>query len=710
MADDTVDPSSVIINASNSTAHLSSTLSSATDGLTSFVNKLTGAIKDLKNFDEQNSSSVMSLVGLSTEFIGASTAFDKLTSSTNNLRTFTDQFTDFKNMLSNSPAAAQIKVLSGVLSSFGVSSATVANASKDGAKGIMSFAEAFFKSADNGAKLEDAFLSLAAQTGQLGTVQGEAGQNLSSINVLLEKQNKMMVDAATATGQTKEKAAAYYDLLGKIPKELDATVGSTNMLTATMQLAAGTHRDMAAITGDLSEAFSKFGMTGKDALTFTERFTEVSSNLGLRFSDVHNHIMNAADAFKTLADSQKGAFNMTEDVSNIMNTYVKSLMAAGMTGDHALDVMSNMTSQMGKMTVAQKSFLSSQTGGPGGLMGSFQIEKMLNEGNIAGVFDKVQATMKKQFGSIVTLDEASKSESAAAQLQKQTMMLKQGPLGSMVKSDEDARRFLEAIRTGNISGVKKDFGKPEGDTGLKNALDAGKIEQGKTHTILSQAVSQLEAIRSASETMAYGMAQNTFSEITGTGNKRTDTAAQLDLRKNLSSTRAKYETYGSSTETTAGSMVRNAGENITSIANTASSQITVISSAVMNKLDKLSNSKLNERLSMNDAKIKEAAITRGLSPEEQANRVRAASEAEADKNVINSILEKRNITENTNPGRALGNAARNRPSQGRSEQNENANIPTQVTVSKSGLKANVTVKVDLVNSGAGANSINPQGD
>ena len=80
-------------------------------------------------------------------------------------------------------------------------------------------------------------------------------------------------------------------------------------------------------------------------------------------------------------------------MSGIMNDYVGALQNTGMTGQHAMEVVKGMTDSIAGMSVAQKAFLSSQTGGPGGLMGAFQIEKDLREGKIDKVFDKVRQTM-----------------------------------------------------------------------------------------------------------------------------------------------------------------------------------------------------------------------------------------------------------------------------------------------------------------------------
>ena len=107
-------------------------------------------------------------------------------------------------------------------------------------------------------------------------------------------------------------------------------------------------------------------------------------------------------------------------------------------------------------------------------MGAAQIEKMIRSGDIEGVQKKVMDTLKKQFGKIVTLDEATQSEGSAAQRQKQIMLLQQGPLGAMAKTPEDAGRLLDAMAKGKVT--KEGAGGLD-SKGLTKAIDAGTFNR-----------------------------------------------------------------------------------------------------------------------------------------------------------------------------------------------------------------------------------------
>jgi hypothetical protein len=151
------------------------------------------------------------------------------------------------------------------------------------------------------------------------------------------------------------------------------------------------------------------------------------------------------------------------------------------------------------LDIAQKAFISAQTGGPGGLAGGYQIEMMMREGNMDQVFNMVQQTLKQQFGgSIVTLEEAAQNAGSAAQMVRQVAFLRQGPLGNVVKSDQEAYRLLEAMKTGTGPGALKS---PE--AAMKGALAEGEGIQKRQSTILTN-------IANFTERLAQGMVQQNY--------------------------------------------------------------------------------------------------------------------------------------------------------------------------------------------------------
>lgn len=484
---------------------------------------------------------------LTTAVLGARRAFEGLGGiDTSGLTTFSDQFKNLQEMIRSSPAlaagSAGIQMLSDMLTRMGAPMQAVQDNAKKGMGALMQYGEAFFTSADNGLRLQNVYLQLAARTGNLGEVFKKAGSDLSNINSLLSIQNKVIAETATATGLSDAQVEKFYTSLGAVPKALesvitnaDGTNKSMNLLTATIKLAHGTGRDYESVVKDLHTAFTEYGMTGKDALSFTQRFSEISNKFGIELDVVKNGIMGATGAFRGMTDAGAAAGRMTQAVEGLMNDYVGALQKAGMTGTGAIDTVKGMTDQIGKLSTAQKAFLSAQTGGPGGLMGSFQIEKDLREGKIDKVFDRVRSTMQKQFGKIVTLDEASKSPEAASQLQRQMMMLRQGPMGSLVKSDQDAYRVLETFRA-------KQEGRAAGDqgaaglkgTGLQEAIKAGTEFEKKSYTQLTAMNEHLAAIRRSADISNLNMVQK--GSTAGVGQRQflgSETGNQRTMRDNV---------------------------------------------------------------------------------------------------------------------------------------------------------------------------------
>jgi hypothetical protein len=381
---------------------------------------------------------------------------------------------------------------------------------KTGGAALMDYVERLALSADNAARLQKEFIALSAQTGNLGRVFSAAGPELKGLNEIVNRQSDYINAASRATLLSAEHVEKYYMELGKIPGAFESmihvteTSGKTmNMLTAAIKLSQGTGRDFKEIVSDLTVAFKNYGLVGEDALKFSARMGEVANNLGVDLQTVTSNLTSAAGAFARFADVGEKSARMAEGLAKATNEYVQALKATGMSGTHALDVMRGMEDAIAGMNIQQKAFLSAQTGGPGGLMGAFQIEKMMRDGDFTGVLTKMRDQMRQQLGNIVTLDEASSNQGAAAQLTRQIQIMKSGPLGSMVKSDQDAYRMLEAMKgldTGKIKpgALKEDI--------LGDSIDKGTKIQEKMGTDISVMRSIMESTQRTAGVINYGLA------------------------------------------------------------------------------------------------------------------------------------------------------------------------------------------------------------
>jgi hypothetical protein len=410
---------------------------------------------------------------------------------------------------------------------------------------IKSVGKTMMEHADNAIKLERSYLSLGAKSGELGEIFTRSGDGFKNLNAVMSEQRAMIDSVAAATNHSIGEVEKYYMEIGKLPgglKEtvtgLDGTARGMTMLQGAINVARGTGQDFTGVVTDLNSAFTNYGLTGEKALTFTARISELSSNLKIRMEDVRAGILATAQAFKGLADTGEAANRMAEGAAKIFNQYVGALKETGLTGQDAISILTNMETQVKNLTLAQKGFLSAQTGGAGGLRGAFQIEQMMREGDIEGVMDKVRKQMEGQLGKIVTVQEAASSEAAAAQLTRQIMILKQGPLGGMAKTDQDAMRLLEGLK-----GMQEGKGAPaelkEGI--LKDTMNKGNDIQMQSFGELQKMRILMEQAQSSRDLPSLGMMQRTGTAAAGF--ETADTEAQEQQRRSLTDFSKRYSEF-----------------------------------------------------------------------------------------------------------------------------------------------------------------------
>lgn len=485
--------------------------------LTDQLGKVNIAFNTTKSFTDQQ---IKSFGLISNAVLGARDSFNGLANiDTTGINTFSGQVQQlFKIITNESPASAAAinatKSVAETLAKAGRPIAEIEAAIKKGATAFKEYAMSVLTSADNGLKLQNAYIQMSAKTGELGLVTSLAGDKFQNMNALLDKQIQMLSRAEKATGASAEEIEKYWAELGTIPGALRAVVTSTGsasesteMLTAAIKVARGTGRDFKDIIGDMKVAFQDYGLVGEDALRFSTRISEVTQHLGVELTTVQSALRDAAGTFKMYANAGVDAARMTEGIAGIMNSYAQALKSTGLNGTQAVDVVKNMTSQIGNLNIAQKSFLSAQTGGAGGLMGAFQIDKMMRDGRIGEVFEKVRQQMMRQMGSIVTVDEASKSPAAAAQLTKQIMLLKQGPLGQFARSDVEAERILEGFKARQQGTVSE---KGLADDIVAQSMDKGTALQEKSYTAVNEILGHVGAIRRVADMSNLKFVQGTF--------------------------------------------------------------------------------------------------------------------------------------------------------------------------------------------------------
>ncbi len=379
---------------------------------------------------------------------------------------------------------------------------------------------ALSQNADNAIRVQKGYLSLAASTGELGQVFNAAGDELENLGTLVAAQGNNMLASAAATSSSMTQVQGWYKALGSIPGALKEVVNSneagaetTSMLTAAIKVAHGTGREFEDVMKDITEAYDKYGLKGEAALRFSVRMTDVSNSLGARMSTVTTALNNVASAFGGMVDQGESAGRMMDGNTNIMNKYASALKETGISGDRAAGIAASMVTEISKLNVAQKALLSAQTGGPGGLLGSVQIDRLIREGKTEEVVGLVQKAMTRQLGPIITQEEV-KTEADAERFTAQKLMLQQGPLGALAKDEDSAARLLEAMKAGKI----EDFKLPTADKTVQKAMEQGtKIEETTTteftrlYNFFEQSDFKMAMSNLAAMQGGYG-ARNTFSK------------------------------------------------------------------------------------------------------------------------------------------------------------------------------------------------------
>lgn len=477
---------------------------------------------------------------ISAAVVGARQSFEGLNGvDSTGLNTFTKQLNDLVRIAKGEgPAAtAATEAITNQLKKLGASDSTIAKATSAGITGLSALAQSMLTAADNGLRLQNAIIQMSANTGSLNDVFELAGPNLDNMNALLAKHEQLMSDTTTATGLSADQVQKYYAVLGSVPKALSSLVVGTgnsdkaiNMLTATIKLATGTGRKLEDVTNDLKKAFDDYGLTGTEALKFSAQMSEVAGNLGIELDTVKSALQGTADTFKMFATNQRDATNMASGFAAILNNYAGALERTGFSGVQAVSVIKDMIGQVSNLNIAQKAFLSAQSGGPGGLMGGLQIEKMMRD-DPAKVVEMVRNQMKKLSGGKITTEaEGLTSQGDAAKYEKQRALLQQGPLGALAKGPQEAARLISMFSELDKG---KMTSKDLSNKIVQESIDKGTSIESKSYTAMTAIQGDVSKIRSIMDTGALGMVQKGMAAGTGTGEHGETSVIATNLRSKM---------------------------------------------------------------------------------------------------------------------------------------------------------------------------------
>lgn len=357
------------------------------------------------------------------------------------------------------------------------------------APAIISGLKIFNEVAEPAKKLEYGLLATASASGELGDLLKEVGEDLSGLETKSVSYAEILYNVGNATGYNTEQIGRYAAELSKIPGALSTTIDLSkdgteqmHLLQAAMEVASGTGQTFSTVVSEMDRVYKDFGTTGKASLEIFSRLSVVSQSLKLPFDLVKDYLQTTAGSFRMFGDNSQAALN-------ILEKFGPALKESGL-GPRAIEELtSSITKNVAEMGLAQKAFLSASTGGPGGLQGAYQIELLKKQGKTDDVEKLVEDSLKRQFGGkILTLEDAAKDASSAAQFAKQVQLITQGPT-KLANTEGEAYRILEAMSKGETS---KPFEKTTGEGALNDVMDVGNKIQERNYNQLVKISNNLD--------------------------------------------------------------------------------------------------------------------------------------------------------------------------------------------------------------------------
>lgn len=510
MADDfTIDDSiesaaQDIDDATNSASRFGSTI----DSVSGFLSKFTGFVSDGTDKVNNFSSSFLNLQS-------SAQVMDEITSKFSDLSQKIQNVTDDQKALGISLMLISDKFVdkfpvTGAMESLGQSAKDATaniqttadsvfnllglSAKGEGDKTTYSMLSELAKRSEYAKNLEMDILQGAAASGELDSIVSAVGENFDNMDSKMVQFARTNMLIGNATGKSSEQIYGYAQSLRSITGALDMNIDvakvtdgvidpkniqQMSLLEGAVKVAQGTFRDTKSVIEDMKWQFENFNTTGVDSLSIISKMSSVANQLKMPFEDLHSYTKASAEGFKFLGDN-------TESTINILGKLAPSLQEAGFGPKVITDIAGSMVSSIQQMSMAQKSYLSSQsqlTGNIGGLQGAAKIDLMLKEGKADDVTKMAMESITKLLGTkdIVSNKQASESEEAAAQWYKQIALLSSGPT-KVVGNENQAKALIEAMSKGDMSSAGDIIST---DKSLDNALKNSDAIADKQLTVLN---------------------------------------------------------------------------------------------------------------------------------------------------------------------------------------------------------------------------------
>jgi hypothetical protein len=334
----------------------------------------------------------------------------------------------------------------------------------------------FSEAATSAYGLQREILHLAAAQGNFNTVINESNGSFKNMDQEYMNMVNMTYTAASATGQTVSSVMDLSKTIGSIPGALNENVqvgtAGISQLVATSQLATGFIRNQAEVGKLLSDMYTNLGTSGTGAYEAIAKIYDKAGDSKLRFESFTTTVTDIAKSFKMLGDNTNAA-------TNVVEAFDKAFKNSNISPAAMQEVITGMTAGVQKLDLAKMSFVSGQTGGPGGLAGAYQMEYAMQTGHMDEVLSKTMQAMQQQFGGqIITLKEAAQNPDMSGEFYKQVQYLTQ--IAGVASTDREAYRILEAMQSGALGNLSQTMGTQGDAKTLETAVTRGGEEQSRT--------------------------------------------------------------------------------------------------------------------------------------------------------------------------------------------------------------------------------------
>jgi hypothetical protein len=306
--------------------------------------------------------------------------------------------------------------------------------------------------------LAQGMYSTAAASGNLSKFLDEVGDSTGKIDMSrlvgkMEDLEKISYNTAKSTNANLTSVREFASTLEyNVPGALDETNNfimksgeQLNALEGTMKVAAGAGIKTADAITYAGMAFEDFNLKPQEAAENLASMAATADSLGMKSKFMTSYVNETAKSFMYFKDN-------TQALIRVMGNLAPAFQAAKLSPQAITELTTSMVKNIQQMGLAQRSFLSMQTGGPGGLRGGYEIELLKAQGKFDEIQKKTDQALRKQFGGrVVTLEEASRDEGAARQLAKQVQLVTSGPT-KVVDTEAQAYKLFEAMRSGAAGG------------------------------------------------------------------------------------------------------------------------------------------------------------------------------------------------------------------------------------------------------------------